>query len=396
MACPASGGNHNRRPQPEIRGPADPAGEINPIPEVEGEDFIEGGLLSWRLAGFRIHCARMYRSTRIVIHEMILVVLRILTLASKLVIFLGVAGIVLPHFDDVGKFRLAVKLLQLNHKMDTLVESIIPTAVGGYSLTPGLVILSGFLLKVLLNYAANREMARIYGLSRLSEKKADPRIKPRKASRGIAGGLSRAFWGYFIYRRSRLVRLQNKIARLRVELNKFGRDLVFLSIDVVDSTQMKKAGDPSLIAVHFKRYNDHIHQILKENHMLKASWTPDGVMACFESFPDAFGAAKKVILSLNAFNLEQNQFRHEFRVRCGINGGFVLFDEALKMEEIASHAIDVTAHVQRAAPPGTLYVTSHTIDPKDMLSLLAPTPDRIDGCELFMWGGSGLFNDKTT
>lgn len=321
-------------------------------------------------------------------HKLLLLVLRTLSFAVTLMIALGVAGIILPLFDDIGKSGWMVHILSLSMQMGNLVESVMPTVVKGYSLTNGLIIGTGFLLKLLLNYVTRKQWVYIYHLKyltmhhRLHDAKPD---KPDREDSGFSIRIRRLMRKFFRYRKSRLEKLQGKIARLKAELDHFGRELVFLSIDVVDSAKMKAKKDQVSIAVYFKKYKEFIHRILKENDMLKASWTPDGVMVCFNSFNDAFAAAKKVILQLGDFNKEQNSFGHEFRVRCGINAGYVLFDETLAMEEIASHAIDMAAHVQQMAPPNTLYVTRHTIEPKHLITQLIPSVDRIEGCELFRW-----------
>ncbi|MCX6866932.1 MAG: hypothetical protein NTV46_12090 [Verrucomicrobia bacterium] len=321
-------------------------------------------------------------------HKFLLLVLRTLSFAVTLTMALGVAGIILPLFDDISKSSWMVHILSLSMQMGNLVESVMPTVVKGYSLTNGLIIGTGFLLKLLLNYATRKQLVYIYCLNYLTMNKRLHDRKPDKLDRADSGfsiKIRRLTRHFSRYRKSRLERLQGKIVRLKAELDHFGRELVFLSIDVVDSAKMKAKKDQASIAVYFKKYKEFIHQILKENNMLKASWTPDGVMVCFNSFNDAFTTAKKVILQLGNFNQEQNRFGHEFRVRCGINAGYVLFDEALEMEEIASHAIDMAAHVQQMAPPNTLYVTRHTIEPKHLITQLIPSVDRIDGCELFRW-----------
>ena len=327
-------------------------------------------------------------AARRVMHKFLLLVLRLLSFAVTLTMALAAAGILLPLFDDLGKSGGLVHVLTLSRKMEGLVESVMPTVVKGYSLTFWLIIGTGYLLKLILNHAARNQMVKIYAVNHLTISRRPLDSRPGKKGpkkSGFAMKILRSLRNSFLYRKSRLERLHGKIIRLKAELDHFGRDLVFLSMDVVDSAKMKEKKDQSSIAVYFKKYKEFIQQILREHEMLKASWTPDGVMVCFNSFNDAFSAAKKIILNLRDFNREQNRFGHEFRVRCGINGGFVLFDETLAMEEIASQAIDIAAHVQQKAPANTLYVTRHTIEPKSLITHLLPAAERIAGCEVCMW-----------
>lgn len=331
----------------------------------------------------------MNRTSRRVLHQMVLLALRFLSLLVTLTILLELAGLILPLFDDVKRFQLTGNLLMLNERINQTIGTVLPTVIMGHSITTWVVLPVAFLLRHRLNIAAMGQVARIVQLTRLPTEKILPKSQPNKLNPGALARFLRFLRDTLLYRRSKLRRLQRKITRLSAELDKFGRELVFLSIDVVDSTKMKEKRDHSVIAVHFDKYQEFVRKILKEHDLLKASWTPDGVMACFTSYANAFHAAKKIIIHLPAFNQEHRGFDNEFRIRCGINGGLVLFDETLGIEEIASHAIDIAAHVQKAAPANALFVTRQSIEPKNMITSLVPVSGRIDGCEVFMWDLSG-------
>jgi class 3 adenylate cyclase len=320
-----------------------------------------------------------------VMNKFFLLVLRVLSIVAVVVMMFGFAGLLLPMFDDLSKFRWIVRLVMFNTWLESMVESYVPTVVRGWRLTDVLIILAGYLMKRLADYGAGKELAKIYHTGRMAVERRPPAAGPDRPSHGLGGGILRFLRHCLGFRRSRLGRLQLRITRLQAELDTYGRELVFLSMDVVDSAKMKKNQDHSSIAVYFKRYKEFIHRILKEHEILKVSWTPDGVMACFESFTAAFAAARKVILDLDAFNREQRRFGQAFRVRCGINGGVVLFHDDMDMDEIASHTVDIAAHAQKAAPENSIYVTRHTINPKDLITKLAPTREHIDGFEVFMW-----------
>ncbi len=85
--------------------------------------------------------------------------------------------------------------------------------------------------------------------------------------------------------------LLKEFITIRKELEKIGRDLAFLAIDVVDSTGMKEGEEPAIIENDFNEYHDFVEAKFKEHGLIKAAWTPDGVMACFNSIEDAVQAA---------------------------------------------------------------------------------------------------------
>ena len=92
------------------------------------------------------------------------------------------------------------------------------------------------------------------------------------------------------------------MAEAKRQLESMGRDLAFLSIDVVDSTKMKIGEDKTFIEHDFHEYKNLVDGKLRSNGSLKAAWTPDGVMACFPTIDAALKAAKDVIGGLDAFN----------------------------------------------------------------------------------------------
>ena len=81
--------------------------------------------------------------------------------------------------------------------------------------------------------------------------------------------------------------LLKDFAHIKKELEKIGRDLAFLSIDVVDSTGMKQGEDPETVEFDFLEYHNFVEAKFKDHGFIKASWTPDGVMACFNTIEEA-------------------------------------------------------------------------------------------------------------
>jgi hypothetical protein len=66
-----------------------------------------------------------------------------------------------------------------------------------------------------------------------------------------------------------------------------------------------------------------VERVFARCRMLKAGWTPDGVMACFPSVNDAVQAGKDITRELGLFNRTVKLIKTDFSVRCGVNAGFV-------------------------------------------------------------------------
>lgn len=171
---------------------------------------------------------------------------------------------------------------------------------------------------------------------------------------------------------------------LKEELKKWLRELFFLSIDVVSSTAIKEGESSDIVAHDFAEYKIFLQEILSKNHCIKSAWTPDGVMCCFTNFSSAFIAASMTIEGLNDFNNKHKHIRADFRVRCGINKGYLYFDETMTMEEMGDKAIDIAAHIQELAKPGTINANKKAI-PQEAMKYFRPANHFHEGCEIYRW-----------
>ncbi|ODT18409.1 MAG: hypothetical protein ABS35_23750, partial [Kaistia sp. SCN 65-12] len=91
--------------------------------------------------------------------------------------------------------------------------------------------------------------------------------------------------------------LLRAFAEAKKKLDAFGREVAFLSIDVVGSTAMKEREENAAIQYDFAEYRKMVEAIFDTHGVLKAAWTPDGVMACFSTIDQAIRAGKNVILA---------------------------------------------------------------------------------------------------
>ncbi|MBI5597864.1 MAG: hypothetical protein HY928_17400 [Elusimicrobia bacterium] len=172
-------------------------------------------------------------------------------------------------------------------------------------------------------------------------------------------------------------------AKKQLELQK--RALSFLSIDVVDSTGMKVGEDPSIATRDFKHYRKLVEKAIADHKGLKAAWTPDGVMICFPTAETAVGAAKQVIRDLEDFNKNVKAMRRDFKVRCGVNSGTVLFDDTVPMEEMSDRSIDIAGHMQKYAEANAIFLGKHVVAEMRAADEFVPASREVDGCEVYAW-----------
>lgn len=198
--------------------------------------------------------------------------------------------------------------------------------------------------------------------------------------------ISKDIYGNIIlswYPKLRLKELQKTLTATKKKIRKMAKKMVFLSIDVVDSTKMKEGMNSADIEDAFDQYKSYVAKKFKDNKVIKTTWTPDGVMGCFGNFKNAFDTAKQIIEGLPDFNREHNL--PEFQVRCGINTGLIYYDEVRPLEEMSDHSIDVAGHLQKKAEPNTINVTEQSIEPKELYDSFKSTPQLIDNYGVLTW-----------
>ncbi|MDE2491616.1 MAG: hypothetical protein KGM24_12285 [Elusimicrobia bacterium] len=177
-------------------------------------------------------------------------------------------------------------------------------------------------------------------------------------------------------------------AQTKKSLEEQKKNLSFLAVDVVDSTGMKHGEDASLAERDFRQYRKLVERVIAANKGLKAAWTPDGVMICFASVQNAVQAAQDLIRGLEHFNRQVKTIKADFRVRCGINAGRVMFDDSVRMEEMADRNIDIAGHMQKYADANTIYIGAHAIEGVRMQGF-RPAQKKVDGCDVYEWRPDG-------
>lgn len=180
-------------------------------------------------------------------------------------------------------------------------------------------------------------------------------------------------------------RLLNEFVKLKQHLESMGKDLAFLAIDVVDSTGMKVGEDPLVVSNDFTEYRQFIESRITAHGCLKSNWTPDGLMASFNALDDAIVSAQSILKDLGEFNRNVKGMKRDFSIRCGINAGHVLFDDALPLDQMSDRVIDIAGHMQKKAQPNSIFIAKQIVKPVDTMLGFAEAGAEIDGLAAYKW-----------
>lgn len=324
-------------------------------------------------------------SLRVVRYKAMVLLMRLLSVGMLAVVALFLLPLAVPYVKNAFSFKYIRVAMGIEKAISSFVHGIIPTVVTGHDLTRWIVVISALLLWGLFSSLKERYRNTIYNVKvrreyedwksqmHLSE---DAKIlSPLKEKLKNLQGASNTD-------REELLKL---FAETKRKLDSMGRDLAFLSIDVVDSTGLKEGEEKAAIEYDFKEYKNFVESKLKANGALKSTWTPDGVMSCFPAVDAAVAAAQEVVGGLDAFNKHVKTIRKDFRVRCGINAGYVYFDDSIPMEEMSDRVIDIAGHMQKHAPPNTVCIAKPAIEPMKERSGFVPVSKVVDGYEMYVW-----------
>jgi class 3 adenylate cyclase len=296
---------------------------------------------------------------------------------------------ILASYMNVSQFPKLVSLLHYEQEIFTQVHAIIahyiPTKFKNYDITRGLVIVTLFIvdsifLKMSMVFRRKEQYYRQKGTydSFVEEAKIpenSPLLKPLKAKLDLIETAKRKD-------RKRLIM---DFMAIKSKLEELRRELSFLSIDVVDSTGMKKNEDPLAISADFYRYNDMLNDILKENKCVRFAMTPDGTMACFPTVNHAISAAQEILHQLIDFNRSQKSIKRDFAVRIGINAGPIYFDEDEPLETISDRVIDIAGHLQKHAEPNTIYIAKAIMPTSEVNGSFVEIEKIIDEQKIYRW-----------
>ncbi len=300
----------------------------------------------------------------------------------------------LSRFEGAYKYPL-VKMVYSTRAviMETLgagVRASIPTRFGGYDRTDWIIIVLALMASIGAGRVADGARRKIF------QQQMDSKVASLRADMGVEAGSSltreleakvQAMKSGGKTDREELLKI---FAETKRKLDGMGRELAFLAIDVVGSTAMKEEEDAAAAQIDFAEYRKMVESVFRANGVIKAAWTPDGVMACFSHIDTAVKAGQGVINALDHFNREVKLMKTNFAVRCGVNSGFLYLDDNMPLEQVSDRVIDIAGHMQKYAEPNTVAVPKTAIKPLANAAGFAPTHKVVDGLEVYHWqqGGS--------
>lgn len=316
----------------------------------------------------------------------------IISLVRWCILFLILAILapyILDYVDNARSYAAARYLYEakdyISRTAGPEIRNYIPVRIGGkdrtdWFLIAGLVLLAGVLGSIRGRVEARSMRRRMQ--RQITAFKREMHIDENSAlSRDLENKIETLDEGKGVDRQA----LLKVFAETKKKLDALGREVAFLSIDVVDSTSMKDREDAASVQYDFGEYRKMVETILRARGVLKSTWTPDGVMGCFSNVDEAVRAGKDVIHGLVDFNKNVKLMNRDFQVRCGVNAGYVHFDEKTPMEAMSDRVIDIAGHMQKYAHPGSVAIARKVIEPLRDLDGFVPTEKVVDGYEVSQW-----------
>jgi hypothetical protein len=319
-------------------------------------------------------------------YNSVILLMRFLFFCTLAVFPIVLLPFVVPFIEDTAVFSIIEIFLGIENTLTSSLRSIIPTKFFQIDWSPWIVIATAYFLGRWFTTQKLRFNLRLTQLQVETEfealKKTVHLANDMKVFEPITKKLE-SFNVSNIRDREDLLKI---FAETKKSLDKMGMDLAFLSIDVVDSTGMKEGEEKALIEYTFKEYKKYVEKIISAHGSLKSAWTPDGVMICFKTVDAAVKTAQEIISGLDEFNKNVKSIKQDFKVRCGINSGYVYFDDTVPMEEMSDRVIDIAGHMQKYASPNNIFIAKPAIAPTLESDGFEPASKVVDGYEVYAWG----------
>lgn len=325
-------------------------------------------------------------SPAIVLNYSLSVVAQVISLGMIIVLLLAALSMAAPYVPVGKDGQKYVKVAQsVERVISRPVRAVLPTQIAGRGMTNMIVLVIPLWLGVWFNGLSHRFRDRVEYLqyTRSIEEMREQKHVSDYAMR--SSQLGQQLDQLKTAKKKDREQILREFAETKRRLDAMGRDLAFLAIDIVDSTGMKVDEEKAIVQHDFTQYRLFVSRILADAGCLKSTWTPDGVMSCFSTVDGAVRAATDVITGLETFNREIKQMQRDFVVRCGVNSGFVIFDESMPLEEISDRAIDIAGHMQKHAAPNTVCIAKPAIEPLNARNGFAPSGKVVDGYEVYEW-----------
>lgn len=292
--------------------------------------------------------------------------------------------LILPFLENVLPYGLFYSLIGLDKSISEFIFDSMP-----FNISMNIFLSAVVVLLIILLYFFNNQRKYFNGLALRSGVRSDYEALKEKThlsdSSKVLTPLKERLDAEAVFGNGDRDELIKLFAETKKKLDNMGQDLAFLSIDIMDSTGMKQGEEKASIEHDFKEYKLMVDKIISRHKAVKSAWTPDGVMICFSDIEDAVNAGKDVIRSLDNFNRNIKTIKQNFRVRCGVNSGFVYCDESTPMEEMSDRVIDIAGHMQKYAQANSIFMGKAAVWPLQDRSGFEPAGKEVDGLEAVVW-----------
>ncbi len=302
-----------------------------------------------------------------------------LSIASLALIPFFIIPIALPLLENILPFNLFMSLINFDDKFSSFILNLIP-----FDVSANLVWLSFVAILAALSYFFNYQRKHHDDLSSYGNY-SKSNAAANTANKGYAAGVKPQPVKTAASEKNSREDLVKLFADTKKKLDTYGKDLAFLSIDIMDSTGMKVGEEKAVIEHDFREYKQMVEDKMNQNEAKKSAWTPDGVMICFPSLENAVQAGKDVIVTLADFNKNVKAIKQDFKIRCGINSGSVHFDESMPMAEMSDRVIDIAGHMQKYASGNSIFMSRQAVFSLLDRSGFEAASTEVDGLEAFVW-----------
>lgn len=302
-------------------------------------------------------------------------------------LLLIIAGILFQYVHDAGRFEYVKHIMVANEEIIGFVHRYLPTNFGGRDMAHFIALIVAF---ILMSITSNLEYSYDYKARFHREthdsKELDEIRKSKVGAEKLAVLDEKMHQVEQSASRKEREALLKEFIAIKKQLETMGRNLAFLSVDVVDSTGMKKDEDPLVIAHDFAEYRKFAESKLNAYGCIKAAWTPDGIMACFNTVEEAVKSGQAMIQGLKEFNdPKRKAMKRDFAIRCGINAGYLLFDDTLPLENISDRVIDIAGDMQKYAKPNTIFVPKNLVKPIQSPHKFSSSSKVVDDLDVYEW-----------
>jgi len=154
--------------------------------------------------------------------------------------------------------------------------------------------------------------------------------------------------------------LLHQLQEIQEKLKSDERFVTFVSLDIVGSTGLKAESDPLTVEFTFTEYQKFVQAVVERHGGNVHSTAGDGTTCVFENPQMAYIAGRALLAGLFEFNSFRNRLVRPIEIRVGVHTGSAHIPGQSLTNVNFAHVIDVAAHMQKAAAPGTMVVSETT------------------------------------